>query len=47
MIETLVSRDGMTYEDAQEYYDFNVVGAWVGEATPCFVTTSLEDVHAE
>ena len=27
-------KDGMTYEDAQEYIDFNIAGAWVGEGTP-------------
>jgi len=30
-------RDGMDAEDAEEYFTFNVVGAWVGDATPCFV----------
>jgi hypothetical protein len=33
----LVSRDGMSYEDAVEYMTFNVTGAWVGEGTPVFV----------
>jgi hypothetical protein len=42
VIETLVARDGMSYEDAREFFDVNVVGAWVGEATPCFVTIELE-----
>jgi hypothetical protein len=23
--------------DADEYFEFNVVGAWVGESTPIFV----------
>lgn len=38
MTEVLIERDGMTYEDATEYLDFNVVGAWVGEKTPIIVT---------
>lgn len=25
---------GMEYEDAVEWIDFNVLGAWLGEATP-------------
>ena len=37
MIETLMLRDGMTYTDAAEYIDFNVVGAWVGEQTPIII----------
>jgi hypothetical protein len=33
-IEVLVQRDGMTVEDAEEYFEFNVSGAWVGPHTP-------------
>ena len=28
---------GMTEEEAIDYFDYNVVGAWVGEETPIFV----------
>ena len=35
-IELLI-RDGMTSEDAEEYFSFNVLGAWVGESTPAFL----------
>lgn len=27
----------MDYEDAVEFFEFNVVGAWVGEQTPIFL----------
>ena len=40
IIEILVSRDEMSYEEAYEYFDFNIKGAWVGEFTPIFITTS-------
>jgi hypothetical protein len=30
-------KDGMTYEEALEYFEFNVIGAWFGESTPCFL----------
>jgi len=33
----LMERDGMTEEEAQEFFDFNVVGAWVGDDTPIFI----------
>lgn len=36
MIELMVTRDGMTYEDAAEYFGFNIEGAWVGEKTPAY-----------
>ena len=35
---------GMTHEEALEYFDFNVVGAWVGEATPLFLERSEQDI---
>jgi hypothetical protein len=37
-ISILMERDGMTHEDAEEYFDYNVVGAYVGEKTPAFAT---------
>ena len=37
-IEILVKRDGMTEEEAQEFFSFNVTGAYVGEHTPAFAT---------
>ena len=37
-IDILIQRDGMTYEEAEEYFDFNVTGAWVGENTPIYLT---------
>lgn len=32
----LMRRDGMTLEDAVEYFEFNVAEAYVGERTPAF-----------
>ena len=29
--------DGMSYEEALEFHDFNQSGAYVGENTPCFI----------
>lgn len=37
MIEVLVSRDGMSEDEAMEYLDFNVLCAYVGELTPVHV----------
>jgi hypothetical protein len=36
-IEVLMNRDGMTDEEAIEFFDFNVSGAYVGESTPVFI----------
>jgi hypothetical protein len=31
-------RDGMTLDEAHEYFEFNVIGAWVGDRTPAFMS---------
>jgi hypothetical protein len=41
MIDIMVERDGMTYEEAIEYFDFNILGAWMGENTPVFITRKI------
>lgn len=37
VVQLLMEHDGMTEEDAIEYMDFNMKGAWVGEHTPVFL----------
>jgi hypothetical protein len=37
-IEQLI-KEGMTEEEAEEYFQFNVEGAYVGENTPIFLET--------
>lgn len=36
-IEILLDGDVITYEQAVEYFEFNVVGAYVGPQTPIFM----------
>jgi len=36
-IKVLVKRDGMTYDEAQEYLEFNSIDAWVGKNTPVWL----------
>ncbi len=45
-LDILIKRDGMTEEEAIEFFEFNVVGAYVGEHTPIYVRLSsyFEDV---
>ena len=38
MIEKMITNNGMDYEDAVEYFDFNVLGSYVGEYTPCYLS---------
>ena len=37
ILKILCKEHGMTYEDAMEYYNFNIAGAWMGDFTPVFV----------
>lgn len=37
-IQILIDRDGMTWEEAEDFFCFNVEGAYVGELTPVFIT---------
>lgn len=39
-IQCLIDQ-GMTEEEAEEYFEFNTAGAWVGNQTPIF----MEDDH--
>lgn len=38
VLNTLVIRDGMTIDEAIEFFEFNIVGSYVGEFTPMFLT---------
>ena len=37
VIGILMKRDWMSEEEAQEFFDFNIIGAYVGEGTPVFL----------
>jgi hypothetical protein len=41
-VDILVSRDKMEYDDAMEYMDYNVLGAYVGRNTPIFLMEKFE-----
>lgn len=49
VIEKLMS-DGMSDEEAVEWFEYNQLGSYVGPTTPCFITRmsfdclSIEDV---
>ena len=36
-IDVFVNRDGMTYEEAEEWFYYNVADAYVGEGTPVYL----------
>jgi len=39
--------EGMTEEEAIEFFEFNVIGAWVGERTPCYLRRMTLDEAIE
>lgn len=39
-IEVLQSNEGMDEEEAREYFDYNILNAWVGDQTPVFAWTN-------
>lgn len=42
-IDILVRNSGMSDEEAEEYMEYNVVGAYVGSHTPIFVREATID----
>jgi hypothetical protein len=44
VIDILVNRDGMSYEEAEDFFSFNIEGAWVGEKTPVWVRLLKNEV---
>ena len=38
-IEILMDDDRLSREDAEEFFSYNVQGAWVGKQTPAFLVT--------
>ena len=37
VIKILMDRDGMTNEEAVEFFEYKIEGAWVGNATPVWM----------
>lgn len=37
VLAALMHRDGMSYDDAVEFFDFNIAGAYAGRRQPIFV----------
>jgi hypothetical protein len=39
VIDILITRDSMTYEEADEYYEYNILNLWVSDQNPVFLLT--------
>ena len=42
IVEILVLNHSMSVDEAYEYFDFNILGAYVGERTPTFITFTFK-----
>ena len=38
VIEILMEEEGMSFEDAIEHFEYNIIGSWVGDSTPLFLS---------
>ena len=47
IIYTLSQKYIRVYSKAQKYYNFNMIGAWVGEGTPAFICLEPHDLYIE
>lgn len=41
ILNILMSRDGMTRSEAEEFYDYNILGLYAGEQNPIFLDLSI------
>lgn len=44
-IEILINRDGMSDEEALEYFSYNIQGAYLGKHTPMFLTNINSELY--
>lgn len=42
VVRLLMESNGWDKETAQEFFDFNIAGAWLGEQTPVYLYRPLE-----
>jgi len=45
MINMICARDGMTLEEAREYVEYNIIGAYLGEDTPWLLTIKPQEIN--
>ena len=39
----MTKEDGMSLTEATEFFNFNILGAWFGDGTPCFTSYLVEN----
>ncbi len=47
ILDILMERDGMVYSEAEEYYDYNIIGGYFGEQSPVFLDLPLTPIKTD
>ncbi len=45
--DILQERDGMTQSEAEEFFDYNIIGGYFGELNPVFLDLSLSPIEKD
>jgi hypothetical protein len=45
ILEVMMERDGMTAEDAMEFFNFNILGSYNGNGMPAFLNDHVEPLE--
>ena len=45
IIEVMMERDGMTAEDAIEFFNYNIIGSYNGNGMPAFLNDHVEPLE--
>jgi hypothetical protein len=44
ILNILMTRDGMTESEAEEFYDYNILGLYAGEQNPVFLDVNITTI---
>lgn len=47
ILSILCERDGMTMDEAEEFYDYNIIGLYAGEQNAVFLDRKLKPIKTE
>jgi hypothetical protein len=46
MVDYMITKDGLTYEEATDYLSYNTLGTWSGDGTPVYIYEVTSDAEA-
>jgi hypothetical protein len=44
ILNILIVRDGMSMDEAEEFYDYNILGLYAGEQNPVFIDVNITTI---